>query len=366
MSALPPRPGRLAVHQPLLILCAVVIAVGGAAEFASAGTQRVVTDALIKMTVVVGMYIFVGNSGILSFGHVSFMAVGAYVAAWLTIPPETKAFLLPELPAVLAEAHWPPIMAALAAAAAAAGFALVIGVPLMRLNGISASIATFAVLAVVGAVLSNWTSMTGGQGSLYGLPPHTDKNVALLWALAAIAAAWVYQQSARGLCLRASREDAVAARASAVNVRRERLVAFVIGAFFVGAAGAMYAHFLGVVVAKEFYLRLTFITIAMLVIGGIGSLTGAVVGVLAVSFVGEVLRYAERGFELGPIAVPARPGLQEVALAAILLLILIFRPRGLSGGREITLYTGRGGAKAKSTPPTTAAGAKSSAKGENG
>ncbi len=320
---------------PPLVLAAVLAALVLAAGLLSPATQRVVTEALIKLSVVVGLYIFSGNSGVLSFGHIAFMGIGAYVASWLVIPPETKEVLLPGLPAFLAAAQWPPTLGAIAAGAVASLFALLVGWPLMRLNGIAASIGTFAVLAAVNAILSNWTSMTGGNRSLYGLPPYADRFAALGWALAAIAAAWAHQQSRSGFRLRGSREDETAARAAGVNVQRDRLVAFVVGAFFVGAAGALYAHFLGVVVAREFFLKLTFITVAMLVVGGIGSLAGAVTGVIVVTVLSDVLRHVERGVDLGFLAVPARPGLQEVGLAVLMLLILVLRPRGLTGGREV-------------------------------
>ena len=172
---------------PLLALGLILTAIVAAVGMLPAGMQRVATDALIKLLVVVGSYIFIGNSGVLSFGHVSFMGIGAYVAAWLVISPETKQLMLPNLPALLMDAHYSPTVAALAAGAAASVFALLVGLPLARLNGISASIGSFAVLAVVNAVLSNWTSMTGGQGSLYGLPSYANIWTTLPWALAALA-----------------------------------------------------------------------------------------------------------------------------------------------------------------------------------
>ena len=322
---------------PLLALGLILTAIVAAVGMLPAGMQRVATDALIKLLVVVGSYIFIGNSGVLSFGHVSFMGIGAYVAAWLVISPETKQLMLPNLPALLMDAHYSPTVAALAAGAAASVFALLVGLPLARLSGISASIGSFAVLAVVNAVLSNWTSMTGGQGSLYGLPSYANIWTTLPWALAALALAWTYQQSRFGLRLRGARDDEVAAAASGVDIWRERVIALVVSAFFCGVAGALYGYFLGVIVARSFYLQMTFITIAMLVVGGLGSLSGAVAGVIVITAFGEVLRNLERGLDLGPFTFGAHPGLQELGLAALMLIILIFRPRGLTGGREIAL-----------------------------
>ena len=176
-----------------------------------ASNQRYLNRALIELLVVIGLYIFVGNSGVLSFGHISFMAIGAYVTAWLVIPPETKKLLLPGLPSFLTAAHWPSELGILVGGVVAAAFALVVGVPLMRLSGISASIATFALLAIVNAVTSNWTAMTGGQASLYGLPVYRGAFVALAWVVAAILGAALYQASGSGFRLQGSREDEVAA-----------------------------------------------------------------------------------------------------------------------------------------------------------
>ena len=262
---------RLISLTPLLALALLLIGTAGIVAICPPVTQRVAIEALIKLLVVVGSYIFIGNSGVLSFGHVSFMAVGAYVAAWLVIAPETKELmLLPGLPAFLCRRIRAPAVGVLAGGIAASAFlAFFVGLPLARLNGISASIGSFAVLAVVNAVFSNWTSVTGGQGSLYGLPSYAGLWTILPWALAALCVAWIYQQSRFGLRLRGAREDEVAAKSIGVNIWRERLIAFVVSAFFVGVAGAFYGYFLGVIAARAFYLQMTFITIAMLVVGGL-------------------------------------------------------------------------------------------------
>jgi branched-chain amino acid transport system permease protein len=118
-------------------------------------------------------------------------------------------------------------------------------------------------------------------------------------------------------------------------VRFERRVAWVVHAFIMGVGGGLYAQYLGSFNASFFYLALTFTTLAMLVVGGIKSLTGAVVGSLTISFVAEFLHRIEQGADVGPLHIPARPGLREIGLAIIMLCILVLRPRGITNGREL-------------------------------
>jgi branched-chain amino acid transport system permease protein len=326
---------------PLVALLAIIAVIVLCASFAPVVLQRRATQGLINLIAVVGLYVFVGNSGVLSFGNVAFMAVGAYVSALLTMKPTAKAVFLPELPGVIAHAEWPSLPGALAGGGAAAVLAFLVGLPLMRLSGVSASIATFAVLVVVYIVLGNWTAVTGGQNSLMGLPAYVDLWTALGWALAAIVIAFAYQETRSALQLRASREDEAAAQATGVNVVRHRLIAFVISAFLSGIAGVLLAHFLGIVRVENFYLDLTFLIVAMLIIGGRGSLTGAVAGAVVIAALTELLRQIEIGVQIGKTTIGAPPGVGDVILALIMLLIILFRPNGLAGGRELTWPFGR-------------------------
>jgi branched-chain amino acid transport system permease protein len=338
-------PGRISDSLrrlwPPLVLIATVCAVALAASLAPDVLQRRATQGLVHLVAVVGLYVFVGNSGVLAFGNVAFMAVGAYVSALLTMNPAAKSVFLPDLPAWLAAAEWPVLGGALAGGTAAAIMAFLVGLPLMRLSGISASIATFAVLVVTYVVLGNWTSVTGGQNSLMGLPLYVGLWTALAWAVAAIAVAFLYQESRSALLLRASREDEVAARAAGIHILRHRLIAFVISGFLSGIAGVLLAHFLGTVRVETFYLDLTFLIVAMLVIGGIRSLTGAVAGALVIAALTELLRQVEVGVAIGGMTIAAPPGLGDAVLALTMLLIILFRPKGIAGGREIGWPLGR-------------------------
>jgi branched-chain amino acid transport system permease protein len=320
--------------QNAALLLAVMIAVALLATLAAPALQRTVTEAFIKLTVVIGLYIFVGNSGVFSFGHIGFMAIGGYVSALLTIVPAKKQVAL-DLPPFLESLQLPGLAALVIAVLVAAIVALLVAAPLVRLRGIALPMATFALLVIVHVVALNWQSVTGGRQALVGLPRFTSLWVALAGAGAALIVAAIYQQTRHGLALRCSRESEVAAAATGIDVERERLIAFVLSGAVVAMGGVLFAHFLGTMTANAFFLDLTFVTLTMLVIGGMRSLTGACAGVALVSIVSELFRTIERGIAIGDRVIEAPPGLQEIALAVILLVILIMRPHGLLGDWEL-------------------------------
>lgn len=311
---------------PLLVPSAgLVLTVGVLSLFG--GLQGSLVSALINLTLVVGLWTFTGNSGVLSFGHASFMAIGAYVGALLTIPEMTKSFLLPDLPGLIRTTTLSTEAALVVAALAAAVVAVVAGAPLMRLSGLAASIATLSGLVIVNVVVSNWTALTGGTGTLAQIPITTGVWTALFAALLAMAVGFAFQRSASGLRLRASREDLVAARAIGVREARDRLVAFALSAMTVAVGGGLYGHYLGSISPDAFYLNVTFLAIAMLVVGGLHSLSGAVVGTAVISTITEVLRHVESAG-----TIPA--GVQGIVLSALVIASLALRPDGITGGRE--------------------------------
>lgn len=321
---------------PLPALLVLVVAVAEIAWAAGDSVTRgVVVVAMINLTLVVGLYVFVGNSGVFSFGSIGFASVGAYTAGLLVIPVDQKGILQPNLPTFIAHTHFGSVGATLMGGVVAAAVAAVFAIPLMRLNGIAAGLATFAMLVIIRTVANSWTEVTNGAAGLSGLPAATGKNAALVWALIAIVAGFAFQSTGLGLRLRGSREDDVAARSLGVSVRMERRAAWVVHAFIMGIGGGLYGQYLGSFNASFFYLALTFTTLAMLVVGGMKSLSGAVIGSLTISFIAELLHRIEQGADLGPLHIPARPGLREVGLATIMLAILILRPRGLTNGHEL-------------------------------
>ncbi len=314
----------------VLLAIALIAKLSGSSPF-----ERTVTELFIRIVLVVGLYIFIGNSGVMSFGHVGFMCLGAYGTAWLTIPPAMKKFALTGLPDFILQHQAPIALSLVLSPLLAAVFALLIGRILMRLAGIAASIATFAMLAVINTVYSNWETVTGATSSVVGIPMKTGVWLSFGGALFAVIVAYGYGISRYGLALRSARDEAIAAAASGVDIERQRLIAFVISAFVIGIAGVLYAHFLGVVNPDAFYLSLTFISLAMLVVGGMNSLSGAVIGVVAISAVIEILRTLEKGIPIGEATLAIPNGVQEIAIGIAMIVILIFRPSGLMRNREL-------------------------------
>jgi branched-chain amino acid transport system permease protein len=321
----------VALAAPLLL----VVAVAALGSQLNPVRQLEFGDALVSVSIVVALYVFVGNSGVLSFGHISFVAVGAYLSGILTLDVEQKNLILPTMFAVLRHSHTGTAASLLLAAAAGALFALIVGVPLMRLSGLPAGIATFAVLGITTNIISYWDKIGPGVTAL-SLVPTNGIWTFMVGALIAIAIAFAYQISPFGRKLRATREDPLAAQASGIHVHRQRLYAFVISGALAGFAGGLLVHELGSITPDQVAVELTFTTLAMLVVGGVSSLFGAVLGALLISGLNSFLADAEQGVTIGfHLTLPT--GTRLVTIGAVMALVLILRPSGLTGGREMRL-----------------------------
>jgi branched-chain amino acid transport system permease protein len=319
-----------------VILCAVVALPCLAIQFLFVGPMvTTTTNFLVMLTAVVSLGVFSGNSGILSFGHCAFMALGAQISATLTIAPAIKKSAFPLLPDFVLQ-HQLGLVAALAIAVVLVGIvAAVIGLAICRLNGSSASIATLGLLIIVETLIVAAQGYTRGNQAVYAVPRLINVGTALPLALLAVAAARLFRDSRPGLLLRASRDNEAAAQSIGVDVPRQRLVSWVVSAMISAMAGMMYAHFLTVFSAKQFYFDLTFSIIAMQVLGGMASVTGAVAGSVLITLVIECLRRLENGIDLGFVQVPQIFGLTEVGLSLIIMATLYWRRDGLLGFHEI-------------------------------
>jgi branched-chain amino acid transport system permease protein len=315
---------------------ALVVATALLGATVSRSNEIYFINALVSVAMVVALYVFVGNSGVLSFGHISFVAVGAWTAGVLSVPEQEKPAFMPYLFGFLRDTTVENVPSLLAAALVGGVFALLVGLPLMRLSGLAAGIATFAVLEITNNVLRYYEKVGPGLNTFSSVPETTDLDQAAIGALVVVVAAFAYQRSRYGRQLRATREDPAAALAVGVSIYRQRLAAFALSGFLAGLAGGLYVHFLPINV-DAVYLDLTFITLAMLVIGGATSLWGAVVGALAISALDSLLANAENGIDLLGRTVEVPAGTRIVVVSALMALVLVLRPGGLTGGREFSL-----------------------------
>lgn len=301
--------------------------------------QRIVILVGINTVLVVALNLSNGFAGVFSLGHIGFMAIGAYTSALLTLPLALKVTNLPDLPPWLASSELPFLAATLIAGLVALVVALFVGFSLMRLSGPYVSVATLGFLMVVQVVLVNWETLTRGARTFSGLPAFTNLWWAWGWAALTVYLVWRVKRSAFGRNMFAGRDNARAARVLGISILRSRLLAFCLSAFLTGVAGALWAHFILAFSPKSFSFAMTFQVITMLVVGGTGSVTGSVVGAAFFTVLSELLRNAEGGLDLGFLQIPPLYGVSQVIMATLFILVIIFRPKGLFGDRELTWPT---------------------------
>jgi branched-chain amino acid transport system permease protein len=317
--------GRDALAWAALALAALALV--AYAQTALTGYARTVIGfAGIYAILAVSLSFSNGLTGLFSLGHPAFMMIGGYTAAILTFPVSRKGFMLPALPESLAALELPLLPATLAGGLAAALVAVVVGFPVLRLRGHYLAVATLGLVIVLRSVINNADGLTRGALGLNGIPRLASLWVILGWLAVTLWVCWRLKHSSVGRSLMALRENEMAAACMGVSRARARLAAFALGAFFAGVGGALWAHLLTNLTPTSFDLALAFALVVMVVIGGSGSLAGAVVAAVALTVLRELLRPVE--------AAAGAYGLVEILIALVLISTLILRPQGLFGSGE--------------------------------
>jgi len=297
--------------------------------------SRIATEFMLIASMVVAIQAYVGNSGLISFGHVAFYAIAAYVAGLAAMSPSDKERITPDLPAWLMQLEAGLPAAVGLALLAVLIFAVFTGVPFSRMNASVVSAATLALLVLVHSVINLWNGVTHGPLGLVGVPDLVNTWVVLGTSLIVVAGALIYRASPWGLKLQAVRENEVAAAALGIPVAKMRFVGWVVSALLMALAGSVWALNSLAFAPSMFYFTDTFAMLAMLVVGGLGSVSGAVVGAAIITVLSELLRGLEGGLDVGGVSVPELPGIVQLATAGLILIVLIARPRGLFGNQEI-------------------------------
>jgi branched-chain amino acid transport system permease protein len=311
-----------------LLVIPILVLTLAAHFFFSDSVQSILTDLFINLIAVLGLYMFIGTSGVPSFGHVAFMGIAAHLQALLTLSPTIKKMLLPDLPVWLARVEldlWPALLITVLFVGA---FAFIIGIPFSRMGDAATGIVTICFLAIIQNVLLGWGKYTAGFKVLYGIPEYCGLWTACGLAIVIIILARLLRDSISGLKLRASRDDKAAAQSIGANVANLRLLAWVASAMVMAVAGALLVHFLTIVNPAQFYLGLTFSLIAMLIVGGLSTVSGAVAGAFFMTIVIEILRRIGEGPVIGPFDLPQIHGLSIMGTGAAIMAVMFWKRDG--------------------------------------
>lgn len=316
----------------ILTIPLVLIALG-VGLFGNALLERITIVLFINLILVLGLQVFMGNSGVLSFAQMGFMGIAAYASILFSMTPKMKAIALPNLYPILADVQVPFFLALGIGTLLATVIAAVVGFPLMRLTS-GAPIATFALLVIIHRVLINWDEVTNGARTIFGIERFTTLGMCAVFGILFVFLSYWFKETTLGLRLRASREDEQAAASIGINKVVVRWLAFILSAIMTGVAGVLWAHFIISFSPASFYLRQTFLIVTMLIVGGTSSVSGAVVGTLVVTLIYEGMRGIENAINLSGVINFNVSGLTEVFLSTALIMILILRPAGITGGKE--------------------------------
>jgi branched-chain amino acid transport system permease protein len=334
--------GRVAWTVIVIVVASVLLALldGSGQAF----WQGLAINLGIFIVLTVSLNLTSGFTGVFSLGQIGFMALGAYTSAILTLGLTEKRAYLPNLPSWLAGVHLDQriepvpligslpigfLLATVIAAVLVSIVAWVVGRVLMRLSGHFVAVATLGFLVIVRVVLFNADAFTRGSRTFSNVAPYTNLWWVWLWVIVAVYVVWRIKRSPYGRDMFAQREDRAAAQAIGIRVMEPRLLAFVVGAFFSAVAGSLYAHFITSFSPTVFYFDLTFRVITMLVIGGMGSVTGSVLGAALIVGLAEGLRRFEDTTLLY--------GLSQIILAVIFIVVIVVLRQGLLGQRELSV-----------------------------
>ena len=261
----------------------------------------------INIILVVSLNLITGFTGQFSLGHAGFMSIGAYFCAMITLRVDgIPGFLL----------------GILVGGCAAALAGLLVGLPTLRLQGDYLAIATLGMAEIIRIVFQN-IKITNGAAGLSNLPQYVNWTWLFLFAAGITALTVNYLHSAQGRACIAIREDEIAAESMGINTTRSKVTAFIIGAFFAGVAGALYATYFPRIKPDTFGFMKSVDILVIVVFGGLGSITGSILGAIVLGLISMFLSsYTE---------------LRMVLYALLLVVIMIFRPQGLIGSREFSL-----------------------------
>ncbi len=326
------------------IILIVVLIFGGILYSANGDASRdsLITQMLINAIIVLGIQIYVGNTGVLSFGHIGFGAIAGYTFAVCAISPARKMMQIPDAPFGLADVDLTPLQSGMIAVALTVALAFFIGLALSRSGArsgaVSAVVITLALLFVVHEVAKNWTDLTrGGKIGLsfspFGNATLEGKNWIYVLLISAVLLARLFKETRIGRFTQCAREDDLAARTMGIDPAIQQMAALIFSVALVSAGSALRVFELGSINPRLFFFDYTLLTLTMLIVGGRNGITGALAGVVIITIGSELTRKLSE-LDIEALSWILREGLTDLFLGGAMLGFMILRPAGVLGDLE--------------------------------
>lgn len=300
---------------------------------------RILNLCFVYVVLAISLNIINGFSGLFSLGHAGFMAVGAYVSAILTMSPTAKQvtyYMTPIAPA-LANITLPFPITLLMAGLITALFGVLIGFPVLKLKDDYLAIATLGFAEIIRVIFNNTYSITNGSLGLKSIPIYTTLFVSATVAVIVIFLTAKLMSSSYGRAIKSVRDDEIAAEAMGIDLFKTKLLAFVVGSFFAGIGGALLGNLIGTIDPNLFRFTLTFNILLIVVLGGMGSISGSVISAIVVTILMEALRFLDESFSMFGYTISGVQGLRMVVFSILLMVVVIFYREGLMGKNELSI-----------------------------
>jgi len=270
--------------------------------------QATLTTICINIILAVSLNLITGFTGQFSLGHAGFMSIGAYTCALIILKnPTIPSFLLGTLLGALV--------------AALVGF--LVGLPTLRLKGDYLAIATLGMAEIIRIMFINMDTITNGPRGLSGIPRFVNWTWLFVFTVGSVLLIRNFLKSSHGRACIAIREDEIAAETMGINTTKYKVLAFMIGAFCAGIAGALYASYFYFIKPDIFGFLKSVDILVMVVLGGMGSISGSILAAILLAAISTLLQSFSE--------------IRMILYALILIVIMIFRPQGLLGSKEISL-----------------------------
>ncbi|MGE5631183.1 MAG: branched-chain amino acid ABC transporter permease [Caulobacteraceae bacterium] len=276
-----------------------------------------------------------GFTGLFSLGHAGFMAVGAYTTALLTMSVSTKQmnFFLKPITPFLENVVCPFLPSLILAGVFSTIIAILIGAPVLRLKGDYLAIATLGFGEIIRVIFTNTQTVTNGALGLKSIPVTTNLYWSFGTAIVTIYILVSLINSSYGRAFKAIREDEIAAESMGISLFKHKVLSFAIGAFFAGIGGGLLGNLIGAIDPLMFRFTTTYNILLIIVLGGMGSVTGTIISAFIITIAQEALRFLD---EQMFASIPALPGLRMVVFSILLMVVVLFFRNGLMGTREFS------------------------------